>query len=124
MKVLSLKQPWADLVIGGEKSIETRVWNTSFRGEFFVHASKSVDKKSCEFFGLNSNKLLTGGIVGRATLDSVKKYENLEDFKKDADKHLALGFYENFSKVYGFHLSKPTRVKFLPLKGKLNFFNF
>ena len=40
MKCLSLKQPFADLLALGKKTIELRKWNTKFRGEFLFHASK------------------------------------------------------------------------------------
>jgi activating signal cointegrator 1 len=40
MKVLSLLQPWASLVVLGDKKIETRSWNTKYRGLLLVHASK------------------------------------------------------------------------------------
>lgn len=39
MKVLSLLQPWASLVVMGRKEIETRSWSTSYRGELLIHAS-------------------------------------------------------------------------------------
>jgi activating signal cointegrator 1 len=40
MKVLSLLQPWASLVVMGAKQIETRSWNTKYRGPLLIHASK------------------------------------------------------------------------------------
>jgi hypothetical protein len=40
MKVLSLLQPWATLVVMGAKKIETRSWNTFYRGPILIHASK------------------------------------------------------------------------------------
>jgi hypothetical protein len=40
MKALSLRQPWAHMVVHGPKHIENRRWNTSFRGEFLIHAAK------------------------------------------------------------------------------------
>ncbi len=39
MKTLSIKQPFAELVVSGRKSIEIRSWATNYRGEFLVHAS-------------------------------------------------------------------------------------
>jgi activating signal cointegrator 1 len=39
MKVLSLLQPWASLVVMGAKRIETRSWQTAHRGELLIHAS-------------------------------------------------------------------------------------
>ena len=32
MKALSIKQPWASLVVTGTKRIECRTWKTNFRG--------------------------------------------------------------------------------------------
>ncbi len=40
MKALSLKQPWANLIAAGEKTIETRTWVTSYRGPLLIVSSK------------------------------------------------------------------------------------
>ncbi len=40
IKVLSILQPWASLCVLGHKKIETRSWNTKYRGELYIHASK------------------------------------------------------------------------------------
>lgn len=42
MKVISLLQPWASLVVMGAKQIETRSWNTKHRGQLLIHASKKL----------------------------------------------------------------------------------
>jgi hypothetical protein len=39
MKALSIKQPWAQLIIMGAKDVENRSRPTSFRGRFAVHVS-------------------------------------------------------------------------------------
>ena len=55
MKVLSLLQPWANLCVMTDsktgkayKQIETRSWNTKYRGELLIHASagKKADQRS------------------------------------------------------------------------------
>ncbi|MFB6469289.1 ASCH domain-containing protein [Cytobacillus sp. Hz8] len=48
MKVISVKQPWATLIALGEKSFETRSWQTNFRGEVAIHASKNIDRMACQ----------------------------------------------------------------------------
>jgi len=40
MKAITLWQPWASLVVGGYKKIETRSWDTNHRGWLAVHAAK------------------------------------------------------------------------------------
>ena len=32
MKALSIRQPWAELILQGRKTIELRTWKTSYRG--------------------------------------------------------------------------------------------
>jgi len=45
MKALTVKQPWASLIVEGYKDIENRTWKTSFRGRVLIHTgvSKSLD---------------------------------------------------------------------------------
>lgn len=42
MKALTLWQPWASLVALGVKSIETRSWSTSYRGQLAIHAAATM----------------------------------------------------------------------------------
>ena len=74
MKCLSLKQPFADLLAFGEKTIELRKWNTKFRGKFLVHASKNIDKEACERLDIDIDNLRKGVIIGSAFLYDVKQY--------------------------------------------------
>ena len=118
MKTLSLKQPFAELVVSGKKKIELRKWKTNFRGEFLIHASKNIDEESMKKFGFS--ELPTGCIVGKAILVDVKQYNNEKEHKADMSKHLASEVWGN----YGFVLEKAERIKEIPAKGKLNFWEF
>jgi hypothetical protein len=40
-KALSLKQPWANMIASGEKTIETRRWPTDYRGLLLIVSSKT-----------------------------------------------------------------------------------
>ncbi len=42
-KAISLKQPWANLVASGKKSIETRKWSTKYRGDLVICSSQKPD---------------------------------------------------------------------------------
>ncbi len=119
MKALSLKQPYAELVVSGRKTIELRNWATKFRGEFLVHASKQVDSQAMERFGFSD--LPKGCIVGKATLVGVKEYLNVEEHRKDQDKHLASSDWGNV----GFVLKDAMKFeKPIPVNGKLNFWEY
>ena len=117
MKALSLKQPFAELILQGRKSIELRKWNTRFRGEFLIHASKTVDRKSMERFGFS--ELPTGCIVGKVTLTDVKRYLNEGEHRKDRNLHLASIFWGK----YGFVLKSPERIPPIKVNGKLGFWD-
>lgn len=43
MKALSVKQPWANLIAQGLKTIETRLWATNYRGPLLIVSSKTPD---------------------------------------------------------------------------------
>ena len=123
MKCLSLRQPYADLVVSGKKAIELRRWNTRFRGRFLVHASKTVDLRACRRFGIRPESLATGAIIGKASIIGVRKYGSRKEFLADARKHLAR-YSEYGSSRYGFLLKDPARLKKpVKLKGRLNFFD-
>lgn len=40
MKALSIRQPWANQIARGEKTIEIRTWSTRYRGDLLIVSSK------------------------------------------------------------------------------------
>ena len=118
MKALSLKQPFAELIVSGKKTIELRNWKTKFRGKFLIHASKIPDKESMKKFKFKN--LPTGVMVGKAELIEVKNYETEKQHKKDKEKHLA----DTTWGKYGFVLKNAKRIKPISAKGRLNFWEF
>ena len=43
MKAISIRQPWADFIVKGVKTIETRTWTTDYRGDILICSSKLFD---------------------------------------------------------------------------------
>ena len=119
MKALSLRQPWPELILQGRKIIETRTWNTSYRGNFYIHASGKTNKEEMEKHGFK--KLPRGKVVGIANLIDTKPYPTENDWKADNEKHLA-GHLPYNKKHYGFILTDVKRIKPKPCKGQLGFF--
>lgn len=121
MKALSIRQPWAWLIIHGGKDIENRSWHTKFRGRFLVHASNGMTRKehaeAYQFF-LESGAgqppfdfpsvedLQRGGIIG-----SVELVDSLDT----SDSPWYMG-------EKGFLLRDPKPLPFIPYKGRLGFF--
>lgn len=44
MKVLTVKQPWASLIVNEHKKYEFRSWKTKYRGKILIHAGKILEK--------------------------------------------------------------------------------
>jgi hypothetical protein len=121
-KCPSIRQPYAELIVSGRKTIELRKWNTRFRGEFLIHASQTIDKEACKSCNIDIPSLITGAIVGAAVLYDVKLYQSKEEFMADQSKHFGVATYSAHN--YGFLLSDVKRFdKPIPLKGQLGFFD-
>jgi hypothetical protein len=41
IKALTIKNPWAHLIISGVKDIENRTWKTSYRGKLWIHVGNN-----------------------------------------------------------------------------------
>ena len=50
MKVLTIREPWASLIINGYKEYEFRSWKTNYRGKILIHTSSTIDKDMLDRF--------------------------------------------------------------------------
>ena len=50
MKALTIKEPWATLIIDGYKKYEFRSWKTKYRGKILIHAGMSLEKDMLKKF--------------------------------------------------------------------------
>lgn len=126
-QALSIKQPWAALLVHGVKTVEIRSWCTGKRGKILIHASKSPEADPEAWKLVTSPKLmetagLVGGIIGVAELCECITYANREDYMADALKHCTGGERFREPQMYGFRFRKPKPVAFLPWLGNTNFF--
>ena len=87
MKVLTIKEPWATLIIDGYKKYEFRSWKTNYRGKILIHAGMSEEKdmlKKFKDYNLNCSK---GMIIGEALLtDCILVTKKFEDELLKIDK--------------------------------------
>jgi len=86
MKVLSIKEPYASLIMMNIKKIETRSFKTKYRGELYIHASLSKSNQNSELSKLISP--MYGEIICKCSLvDCVlmtdEFIENLKKRKSD-----------------------------------------
>ena len=120
MKCLTIKQPWASLIINGYKEYEFRTWKTNYRGKIGIHAGMATDKRIKKFKDYKID-YINGAIIGEAEIvDCI-----LVD-KKVKEELLAKNYliYEN-SEGYAFVLKNIVKYdKPIYVKGKLSFWNY
>lgn len=103
MKAISLKQPWANLVAAGKKTIETRKWATKHRGDLVICSSQTPKIKP---YG--------------CALCVVELYD-VEEMKKEHEKGACIKVYVGAKSWFLRNLRKvePT----FPVKGHLGIYN-
>jgi hypothetical protein len=72
IRILSIRQPFAWLVVAGYKDVENRSWFTNYRGPLLIHAGLKVDYYGYDMaddLGIDvPEELDIGGIVGMVNL--------------------------------------------------------
>jgi ASCH domain len=103
---LSVRQPWADLILLERKKVELRRWSTRHRGWTWLHTGRSVDETACSFFGVS--RFFTGGFVGAFRLRDVVGL-NIERWEAWRPAHLDAGPYQ--SNLFGWVIGQVVRLR-------------
>jgi hypothetical protein len=117
MKALSIRQPWASLIVSYGKDIENRNWRTNIRGKILIHASKRRDPQT-EMAAIAAAKRILGfsPIFGDAPMGGIIGTVDIVDCVSDSDSPWFVG-------KFGFVLENPQGFPLIPYKGKLGFFD-
>lgn len=117
---LSVRQPWAWLIVNGHKPVENRSWATGFRGRLLIHAGKTLEPSYYEEV-LDAlamelrvpppiphiDLLERGGIVGEVLMtDCVREHAS-----------------PYFTGPWAFVLAQARPMPFVPYRGMQGFFN-
>jgi hypothetical protein len=124
---LSVKQPWAALIVAGLKTVEVRTWPTRRRGRVLIHAGKLADDRPHGWARVATPELmeatrLRGGIVGVAELAACRCYETAEAFAADEPAHLNAPDWFVPPRLYGFVFRDVRSVGYHPCPGQTMFF--
>jgi ASCH domain len=122
VKALSIRQPWAWLIVNGFKPVENRTWESFYRGPLLIHAGQTMtraDHAACRLFIASDERLREvlmdlpdfdslerGGIVGQAVMTGCVR------------RHTSPWYTGDF----GFLLDEAKPLPFRPLKGALGIF--
>ena len=109
---LSIRQPWAWLIVNGYKDVENRSWATKRRGPIWIHAGKKIEKGSIEWVRSEFPSIPlpesfdTGGFVGCTKITDCVQVSGSRWF-----------FGE-----YGFLMQESFPIPLVPSKGQLSFY--
>jgi uncharacterized protein (UPF0264 family) len=124
---ISLKQPWAALVVHGLKTVEVRRWSTARRGRVLIHAARVPDQRPQAWKhvtpAVEATARLTGGIIGEAHLLDCEAYTSREQFARRRVAHLNDPNWFVAPRLYGFVLEQPRLLPFRRWPGALYFFD-
>lgn len=102
MKALSIKQPWANLIASGAKTIETRKWKTNYRGQILLCTSL---KPEIEPFGK---------AIAIAELFHVEKM---------VEEHEHAAMTKVYDRAYSWFLRDIINIEPINIKGQLSIYN-
>ena len=124
MKALTIKEPWASLIINGYKTYEFRSWKTNYRGKILIHAGKSLERDMGKRFKEYNLEYKCGYIIGEAYLaDVILVDKKLNDELKRIDP-LVYG-HSNHIEKYAWKLDNIIKYdKPIETKGKLGLWNY
>lgn len=126
MKVLSIKEPWASLIMNGTKKIETRSWKTKYRGEIYIHASSSKAKitKPEVYELIKDMNFKCGYIICKCNLvDCIYMTdEYVNDMKINHYEEYICGHYEVGR--YAWIVEDVKVIEPIEAKGKLGLWNY
>ena len=124
MKVLTIKEPWATLIIEGYKRYEFRSWKTNYRGKILIHAGMSLESDNALRFKDYNLEYGKGAIIGEAEIvDCILVTKEFDDELKKINS-LVYGRSSHVEK-YAWKLENIKKYdKPISIKGQLGLWNY
>lgn len=124
MKAITIKQPFASLIIEGYKEYEFRTWRTKFRGDILIHAGKGVDKKAMEKYKHLVSDCPSGCMLGIVKItDCIKIDDEAREMLKDNIVYDNVVNNKDWD-GFGFKIESIRKVENTPANGKLSLWDF
>jgi hypothetical protein len=122
MKAISIRQPWAWLIVNGYKPVENRTWATKYRGPILIHASKTPALTKDALADLRRDLREQCGIVipDELPVSGIVGQVDLVDCVTECTDPLDEDWHE--PGCYAFILRNAKTLPFQPMTGKLNIF--
>jgi hypothetical protein len=119
IRALSIRQPWAELILRRRKPIEIRTWKSEYRGWLLIHASGNWEATSAREMGINKHAVTQSAFVGIAKVKEIRPFTrkdaSLLKKKRGGDGWWGPG-------QFAWVLESVHRIEPIPFKGRLGLF--
>jgi hypothetical protein len=121
MQALSVRQPWAELILNGRKPYEVRRRRTHFRGRVLIHASLHLEHEAAVYAGFSPDALVTGALLGSVEIVGCVPFKpEMAAEMRPSGSFLSPWEPDHFAWV----LRNPARFRTpVPFGGRLGFFD-
>ena len=122
MKALTIKQPWATLIVEGLKKYEFRSWKTSYRGKVLIHAGQGIDKEALKRFEHLNLEYPSKRIIGEVTIEDCLPLNKELNERITNENKLVYGTKDR--KGYAWKLTNAKKIQSdKEVKGQLGLWN-
>ena len=121
MKALSVRQPRAEQIIRGSKTMDVRTWQVRYRGPLAIHASSTKRVGRIRALGFDPDSLPYGALVGVVELVEIVELDETT-FDATREAHQGNDTFPGFP-CYGWRFANPHRLaEPLPTRGAMSLF--
>jgi hypothetical protein len=107
VRAITIRQPWAELIVRGEKDVENRSWRTHHRGPLLIHAGGRAHREAYAEHGVPDDAQ-RGALIGIVEVVDCKQ-ERTSSWHEEG--------------AWGWYLARAKRFRRpIPMKGRRGLF--
>ncbi|HBY97817.1 MAG TPA: hypothetical protein DEP84_28400, partial [Chloroflexi bacterium] len=122
MKALSVRQPRAEQIVRGLKTMDVRSWRVNYRGPLAIHAGGVRRPERIQALGFDPDRLAYGAILGVVELTEIVPLDE-ETYEAARAEHLSEAPFPGVP-CFGWRFADPRPLpRPAPVRGTMNLFN-
>ena len=119
MKVLAIKNPWAQRIANGDKTIEVRSRNTLIEERVAIYVSRTKMQTAeagwMRHLGYTTDDSLRGHIIGTVEMCGATPIPSIDSFISNANEHLCPAYFYKGGQ-WNWHLKNPIEINPITFK--------
>ena len=119
MKVLAIKNPWAERIANGDKTIEVRSRRTLIEERVAIYVSRTkmhtAEAGWMRHLGYETDDSLRGYIIGTVEMCGATPIPSMDEFISNQNQHLCPAYFYKDGQ-WNWHLKNPIKIDPIPFK--------